>query len=114
MPGPEYTQVELPFIEQLQALGWDYLEGDTQAPDFTERTSFRQVLLTGRLREARAQAAEIGRVDFWRNSIAQGELRSRLIRRLDSLDLLPFDQLQAVADQLVQTARANHVRLVGE
>ena len=75
---------------------------------------------TGRIQLAQAAVdlvdvirAEIGRVDFWRNSIAQGELRSRLIRLLDGLDLLPFDQLQAVADQLVQTARANHSRLVG-
>ena len=75
---------------------------------------------TGRIQLAQAAVdlvdvirAEIGRVDFWRNTIAQGELRSRLIRRLDSLDVLRFDQLQAVADQLMQTARANHSRLVG-
>ena len=48
----EYIQVEQPFIEQLQALGWDYLEGDTDVPYLTERETFRQVLLTGRLREA--------------------------------------------------------------
>lgn len=58
--------------------------------------------------------AELRRVDFWRNPVAQRELRSRLLRQLDALDLLPFDQLPAVADQLVQTARANHVQLVGE
>ena len=50
--SPEYTQVECPFIEQLQQLGWDYLEGDTGVPYLTERETFRQVLLTGRLREA--------------------------------------------------------------
>jgi type I restriction enzyme R subunit len=48
----EYIQVERPFIEQLQALGWDYLEGDTDVPYLTERETFRQVLLTGRLRQA--------------------------------------------------------------
>ncbi len=50
--GPEYVKVEKPFIEQLQALGWDYLLGDTQIPYLTERESFRQVLLTDRLRAA--------------------------------------------------------------
>ena len=50
--SPEYTHVELPFIRQLQALGWDYLEGDTGVPYLTERENFRQVLLTGRLRQA--------------------------------------------------------------
>lgn len=48
----EYTQVEQPFIQHLQQLGWDYLEGDTDVPYLTERENFRQVLLTGRLREA--------------------------------------------------------------
>ena len=27
--SPEYVQVELPFIQQLQAMGWDYLPGGT-------------------------------------------------------------------------------------
>jgi type I restriction enzyme R subunit len=51
----EYTDVELPFIQQLQAMGWDYLEGDTGVPYLTERENFRQVLLTDRLREAVAR-----------------------------------------------------------
>jgi type I restriction enzyme R subunit len=51
----EYTDVELPFIEQLQAMGWDYLEGDTGVPYLTERENFRQVLLSDRLREAVAR-----------------------------------------------------------
>ena len=42
----ELNQVEYPFIAQLQQLGWDYLEGDTDVPHLTERESFRQVLLT--------------------------------------------------------------------
>jgi type I restriction enzyme R subunit len=49
---PEYAQVERPFIDHLQRLGWDYLEGDTGVPYLTERDSFRQVLLTDRLRDA--------------------------------------------------------------
>ena len=52
MSSPEHTQVELPFIQQLRALGWEHLEGDTGVPYLTEREDFRQVLLTGRLREA--------------------------------------------------------------
>ena len=55
MSSPDYTLVELPFIEQLQQMGWDYLEGDTGVPYLTERENFRQVLLTDRLREAIAR-----------------------------------------------------------
>jgi len=44
----EYASVELPFIEQLQRLGWNYLESNTGVPYLTERESFRQVTLVGR------------------------------------------------------------------
>jgi len=48
----EYAQVERPLIAQLVAMGWQHLAGDTEVPDFTERASFRAVLLEGRLRAA--------------------------------------------------------------
>ena len=50
--GPEYYKVELPCIQQLQQVGWEYLEGDQYVPYVTERESFKDVLLKGRLREA--------------------------------------------------------------
>lgn len=48
----EKTLVEVPFIAQLKGMGWNHLEGDIDVPYLTERESFRQVLLTGRLRDA--------------------------------------------------------------
>lgn len=48
----EYTKVELPFIKQLELMGWKHLQGDTGVPYLTERQSFREVLLIGRLRDA--------------------------------------------------------------
>ena len=36
-------------------MGWQWLEGDTDVPDFTERTSFREVLLLIRPLIAKAQ-----------------------------------------------------------
>ena len=48
----EKTYVEIPFIEQLKGMGWEHLEGDIDVPYLTERVSFRDVLLTGRLRKA--------------------------------------------------------------
>jgi type I restriction enzyme R subunit len=48
----EKTYVEIPFIEQLKGMGWDHIEGDIDVPYLTERESFRDVLLTGRLRDA--------------------------------------------------------------
>ncbi len=55
---------------------------------------------------------EVQRVDFWRNRAAQAELRSRIAQYLDDHDLVPYDQVKALADQIVQTAKANHMLLV--
>jgi type I site-specific restriction-modification system R (restriction) subunit len=48
----EYDLVEKPFCEQLQTMGWQWLEGDTDVPELTERGSFREVLLKERLTAA--------------------------------------------------------------
>jgi type I restriction enzyme R subunit len=48
----EYGLVERPFCQQLQAMGWQWIEGDKDVPEFTERRNFREVLLKGRLTAA--------------------------------------------------------------
>ena len=48
----EYDLVEEPFCKQLQAMGWEWLKGDTDVPELTHRERFRDVLLKGRLRAA--------------------------------------------------------------
>lgn len=48
----EHDLVEKLFCEQLQTMGWEWIEGDTGVPDFTERESFREVLLKERLTAA--------------------------------------------------------------
>jgi len=48
----EYDLVERPFCQQLQGMGWTWLEGDVDVPELTERGSFREVLLQGRLAAA--------------------------------------------------------------
>jgi type I restriction enzyme R subunit len=45
----ESLLVERPFCQQLQAMGWEWLEGDKDVPELTERGSFREVLLKQRL-----------------------------------------------------------------
>jgi type I restriction enzyme R subunit len=62
--------------------------------------------------------AEIGLVGFWHNPHAQNTLRSRLATRLaepmvDGDDLFDFARTAALADRLVELAKANHSRLVG-
>lgn len=48
----EYNLVERPFCRQLETMGWSWIEGDVDVPELTERTNFREVILTGRLSAA--------------------------------------------------------------
>lgn len=48
----ERDLVERPFCEQLQRMGWQWIEGDPDLPETTERASSREVLLRGRLAAA--------------------------------------------------------------
>ncbi|MGM0557093.1 MAG: type I restriction endonuclease subunit R [Myxococcota bacterium] len=48
----EYEETEKSFCEQLVEMGWAWIEGDRSDPAVTERESFGQVLLEGRLRAA--------------------------------------------------------------
>ncbi len=50
--SPEFTTVELPFLDQLALLGWKVLTGDLDDPSATGRESFREVLLEDDLRDA--------------------------------------------------------------
>jgi type I restriction enzyme R subunit len=42
--GWELEAVERPFVEQLLAMGWRYLEGDLDNPAATSRKSFNEVI----------------------------------------------------------------------
>jgi len=48
----EWTTVERPLLQQLAAMGWDYLQGDIDYPQKTKRDNFRDVLLQDPLRQA--------------------------------------------------------------
>ena len=50
MASDEFDKVELPALEQLQSLGWSYVEGAKLSPDESdERFSFKDVVLENRL-----------------------------------------------------------------
>lgn len=48
----EWTTVERPLLQQLAAMGWEYLQGDMDYPQKTLRENFREVLLREPLRTA--------------------------------------------------------------
>ena len=51
-------------------------------------------------------------VRFWHNPHAQDELRKDLIHTLDDRDLFPFSEQAAVADRLMELARANQPLII--
>ncbi len=50
--GPEYMEVEKPFLNQLLLMNWETLPGDIEIPSATRRGTFREVLLVDDLRAA--------------------------------------------------------------
>ena len=50
--GPEFTEVEQPFLDQLAAMGWKIIMGSVDFPSVTGRESFREVLMKADLRKA--------------------------------------------------------------
>ena len=55
MSGPEWTQVEEPFLNQLASMGWKVVMGNLDEPSVTGRESFREVLMKQDLRKAIAK-----------------------------------------------------------
>ncbi len=50
--GPEFAEVEQPFVDQLISMGWKYTTGNPDAPSASGRESLRDVLLLDDLRNA--------------------------------------------------------------
>ena len=93
-------KTQLPFLSVLvEAVAAD---SDTELSRLAEAT----VEIVKYIRQ------QIRRVNFWRNLVAQEELRGWIVEYLDEYDIVPFDQQEAVADQLVQLARKNHESLM--
>jgi type I restriction enzyme, R subunit len=61
MPGPEYTDVEQPFIDQLQRMGWKHVTGNLDHPSVTGRDAFSEVILKPDLTKA------LQRINPWAN-----------------------------------------------
>ncbi len=55
--GPEFTDVEQPFLNQLASMGWKIITGSVDHPSVTGRESFREVLIKPDLRKRTALAS---------------------------------------------------------
>ncbi len=89
----EEQKVELPAIEQLQSLGWDYIHGSSLSPETSdEREYLKDVVLTNRLTDA------VQRINPWIND---ANLRS-VVRELTHLKVATqMEANQSVWETLV-------------
>lgn len=95
-------ETQAPFFAVLkeEVAGDGALEGDA-----LDRLCTLTIDLVDHIRQ------EIGIVGFWEKPQARDALRSWIFMTLDDADVLPFDRLEAVADKLMDLAKANHHRL---
>ncbi len=99
------------------------LDPQTQAPFFAVLKEERQKnqpltasdakWLTGlTVQLVAAIHAEVSVVGFLKNAHAQEVLRGAIFTFLDDHEIVPFDSADAVADRLLELAKANHAKLV--
>ena len=79
---------------------------ETLAPETIERLKEVTVAIVEQIRR------EIGIVNFWQRPQARNELRAKLLHMLDEPDIVPYEQLDAAVDDLVELAQHNHDKLV--
>ncbi|HXH57904.1 type I restriction endonuclease, partial [Iamia sp.] len=78
MSDPEWTHVEGPLIDQLVGLGWAHVAGSTTDPSASGRTSFRQVLLEDRPRDALVRINPDGAGGPWLDEVRLAQAVSAL------------------------------------
>ena len=75
MTSDEFDKVELPALEQLQSLGWSYVDGAGLSPDESdERSSFKDVVLEKQL------TARIKQINPWINEENLGKVVRNLTK----------------------------------
>ncbi|MFO7803477.1 MAG: type I restriction endonuclease [Desulfovermiculus sp.] len=90
----EYDLVERPFCQQLQIMGWTWIEGSLEDPQATERSSFREVILLNRL------AAALGRIN--RRSGKSWLDESRITKAIRDLSPGPGQGLLEINQEVTQ------------
>ena len=89
--GPELSEVEQPFVDQLISMGWKYTTGSSDYPSASGRESFRDVLLLDDLREA---LARINGDDDGQPWLDEGRVSTAVsaIQRPDAIKLMEANQ----------------------
>ena len=89
--GPEFEEVEQPFVDQLISMGWKYTTGNPDHPSASGRESFRDVLLLDDLRRAILRINVDGDGQPWLDDGHVGTAISAL-QRPDAFKLMEANQ----------------------
>lgn len=96
-----------PFVVRMYGLLAEEFDATSELPAEVQRD-----ILSMAEQVAEETVAQAGLVNFWQNRLAQEELRRRLMHLLDERDdLFPFEAQSAMADRLLELARANRALL---
>lgn len=89
--GPEFRQVEEPFIDQLISMGWQFTTGNVDFPSATGRDSFREVLILDDLRKAIRRINRNDQGEEWLDEgrVSQG---TSALQRLGVVKLMEANQ----------------------
>jgi type I restriction enzyme, R subunit len=98
-------------LDEVQGPFYDLLVEEVASDDkpSAKKLATLRALTIAMVEQVRAEVSIVG---FWSKSVAQSALRGWIFRTLDDANALPFDRLDAVADKLMELAKANHDRLV--
>ena len=85
----EYTEVELPLVSQLMQMRWSHVEGSKWDVSASDRETFREVVLSRRLRAAlrRINVDDVGNEWLDESRVAQAEaalLRSPTLKLIEA------------------------------
>lgn len=96
-------QLHAPFFDMLKE------EREKESPvTFADRQWLAELTVEMVERLIRPEVRNVG---FWKSAPRQDELRGRLFMFLDDNSIVDFDRADAVADRIMELAKANHDRL---
>ena len=107
--GWELETVEKPFVEQLVAMGWRYVEGNLDNPAATGRSSFAEVVQAATLRrQLRAlNLHDVGAVGGVGQPWLDAERLSQAVAAITRIPAHRLMEANRIATELLQIGRAH-------
>ena len=110
--GPEFLEVEQPFMDQLAMMGWKLITGSLDHPSVTGRETFREVFILDDLKKAlkriNAYVRELDRETREKDRAKREKRKVRSLRAIQSYVKQNFPHTTLGRDKLVSYLKENH------